>query len=141
MNQYRYGILLNALLLTGMISAANLSCNERMRHGPKALVKGAFALVGGAATLYMVSELKDTLGPLRVPAAHVHANKRQEALQNSLFTACALVALGYVTWKFGTSSLESFKIYLDNRQDLQIGVQKVLEETETQQPATIEETP
>ncbi len=44
MKKYSYGILLNALFVTGMISGANVSCDERMRHGPKGLAEGGLAL-------------------------------------------------------------------------------------------------
>lgn len=116
------------LLTSGMISGANISCNERMKHGPKGLLKGTVALVAGAATVYMASELKEAAGPLRIPRAHTHDSKRREALTNSFFTLCALAAAGYVTWTFGKSCIESLKIYFDDSEDQHLEVQKVIEE-------------
>ncbi len=85
-----------------------------MRHGPKGLAKGVLAAVGGVVTIYTAAELKQLLQPLRIPDSHVHEDKKREALWNSLYTLCALASLAYVTWKLGSSSYESLKIYLDD---------------------------
>ncbi len=113
MNKFLTSLVVGALLIGNSISA-KVSCNERMRHGPKGLAKGALAAVGAAVTLYTVAELKQLLQPLRIPDSHVHEDKKREALWNSLYTLCALASLAYVTWTLGASSYDSLKIYLDD---------------------------
>ena len=116
MKKYLIGIV-GALLIVRSISA-KVSCNERMRHGPKGLAKGVLAAVGGVATFYTVTELKQHLQPFRVPDRYVHEDKKREAFWNSLYTLCALASLTYVTWILSASSYESLKIYLDDDEEI-----------------------
>ena len=104
-----------------------LTCNERMRHGPRGVAKGLAALAGCAALGYLGREMWNISGPLRVSSEIVGADKQKEALQNVGYTAIAMSALGYVSYLLGASSHESLTIFFtdDPDEDLKEIAQKL----------------
>ena len=115
---YFLGLLMYAILSAGLLSA-NISCNERMKHLPKGLGKGAVALAFASTAVYFGLELREAIQPLftRIPARHLPSGKERNALIKTGFLSCALVALGYTTWQLGSSSIESFGIFLDDDEE------------------------
>ena len=115
------------------LQAANVSCNERMRHGPKGVAKGVVALAGAAGTVYIATELIEAVQPFLETHNYVSSSKKAAAFKNSCITLLALAALGYVTWETGSSSYESLSIFLDDDEDPQVGVKRVIDAGEAQE--------
>ena len=118
-HRYLIGALICSFVSTGLV--LGMSCNERMRHGPKGLAKGSLALLCAAATVYTAADLHETSSPLWTDWVGITDEKKRQAFRDSSFEACALAALAYVTWSIGTSSLESLATFLlDDEESLKM---------------------
>jgi len=105
------------LFAAHMMSASDVSCDARMRHGPKGLFKGVVAMLGAVAAYRIASDLKDVSRRFWAQGDTPHYAARRDVILNPWVAACALISLSYVSWTFSTSSLESLKIYFDDSLD------------------------
>lgn len=96
-----------------------LTCNERIKHGPRGLYKGLTAAVYAAAAGYLVWDVVNLLPDLRAVQEHViKRNARRWPLATNLGAkSLGALALGYLALTNGQESKNSLSIFFTDSEN------------------------
>ena len=111
MQKYLLILALGTAQLSWSADTRKLTCNERMRHGPRGLAKAVASLAGLTAVAYFGSELKKVSLALLAPAHRISDETRTDAFHRTVSTVIAMGSLGAIACMLGLSSIESIKLF------------------------------
>ncbi len=106
-----------SILLAGTLYATpaqKVSCNERVRHGPRGVYKTAAALLCAAGCSYFVLDIMHRAPDLRAPDELIRKEelKRWSTIKELFFKSLAATMLGYLSLQQARESYTSFSIFL-----------------------------
>ena len=105
------------ICISGYLQAADVTCNERARHGRVGLGKLLLAAVGGIGVHHMMGEFKEAAQQWRSGKLSVVTYDDEDAWKRTCRSAIALAAVGYVTYKLVSESYTSLGIFLDDDEE------------------------
>ncbi len=115
-------LLISLVLISGCIKASDevkpdkvtpkVSCNERIKHGPRGIYKGILALGAAAVGGYILWDIAYRAPDLWVDQDTVCKELERWPLSLSLLKdAVVATTLGYIALKFGKESKKSLTIF------------------------------
>lgn len=112
--------LLLLLVLTTEVSAAQVSCNERFRHGRIGTVKG----IAAGACMYTAHRILKSFWNSYTDNgwSQMDALEMRRGTSSVAGTACGAITLGalaYVTYKLGSEAVESLNIFFDDGEEVE----------------------
>ncbi len=110
-------VILAVIFCVGSLMGAEVPCNERALHGRIGASKAFGALIGCVALHHMIGQVWHTADPLRSGCDTFQTRRRATAVRETLCSAIALAALGYVAYKLASDSVVSLNVFFDDDEE------------------------